>query len=152
MTCSVDSGARRADGGRAEHLTDAVHEHDDIIVDGNSGVVYVNPPVDVAREYDRLEREYHAFNRELETLKNLPAEMPDGRRVSLYANIGLIADMHLAHSHGAEGVGLYRTEFPFLAYREFPDEGTSNSELYGARRPRHGGASRHDPDPGRRRG
>jgi phosphotransferase system, enzyme I, PtsP len=113
----------------AEHLTDAVHEHDEIIVDGNSGVVYVNPPVDVAREYDRLEREYHAFNRELGTLKNLPAEMPDGRRVSLYANIGLIADMHLAHRHGAEGVGLYRTEFPFLAYREFPDE-DEQFELY----------------------
>ena len=105
-----------------EHLTETVHEHDDVIVDGNSGVVYVNPPVDVAREYDRLEREYRAFNRELEALKHLPAETTDGRRVSLYANIGLIGDVHFAHRHGAEGIGLYRTEFPFLTYREFPDE------------------------------
>src|SRR5206468_161538 len=58
----------------------------------------------------------------LETLKQLPAETSDGRRLSLYANIGLIADLLLAHRHGAQGVGLYRTEFPFLTYREFPDE------------------------------
>jgi phosphotransferase system enzyme I (PtsP) len=105
-----------------EHLTEVVHEGDDVIVDGNSGVVYANPAVDVAREYDRLDREYRAFNRELESMKNLPAETTDGRRVSLYANIGLISDLMFAHRHGAEGIGLYRTEFPFLTYREFPDE------------------------------
>ena len=105
-----------------DHLTEAVHEGDDIIVDGNSGVIYVEPPPDVAKEYDRLDRQYRAFNRELDALKNEPAETTDGRRVHLYANIGLIADVLLAHRHGAEGVGLYRTEFPFLTYREFPDE------------------------------
>ena len=105
-----------------EHLTETVHEHDELLVDGNSGVIYVNPGPDVAREYERLERDYRAFNRELETLKSLPAETPDGRRVALYANIGLIADLQFAHRHGAEGIGLYRTEFPFLTYREFPDE------------------------------
>ena len=104
------------------HFDGVVHEGDDLIVDGNSGVVYVNPRVDVAREYDRLGREYQAFNRELEGLKGVPAETSDGRRISLYANIGLIADLHFAHRHGAQGVGLYRTEFPFLTYREFPDE------------------------------
>src|SRR5213592_3904605 len=105
-----------------EHLIETVQEGDDLIVDGNSGVVYVNPPVDIEREYERLGREYSAFNQKLETLKHLPAETSDGRRLSLYANIGLIADLLLAHRHGAQGVGLYRTEFPFLTYREFPDE------------------------------
>ena len=105
-----------------EHLTETVHEHDELLVDGNSGVIYVNPGPDVAREYERLERDYRAFNRELDTLKSLPAETPDGRLVALYANIGLIADLQFAHRHGAEGIGLYRTEFPFLTYREFPDE------------------------------
>jgi phosphotransferase system enzyme I (PtsP) len=105
-----------------EHLADTVHEHDDLVVDGNSGVIYVNPSVDVAREYDRLDREYRAFNRALEPLRAQPAETTDGRRISLYANIGLIADLMFAHRHGAEGVGLYRTEFPFLTYRDFPDE------------------------------
>ncbi len=105
-----------------EHLTENVHEGDELLVDGNSGVVYVNPPPDVAREYERLGREYQAFNRELDALKPLSAETTDGRRVHLYANIGLVADLFFAHRHGAEGVGLYRTEFPFLTYREFPDE------------------------------
>jgi len=105
-----------------EHLIETVQEGDDLIVDGNSGVVYVNPPVEIAREYERLERDYSAFNQKLETLKQLPAETSDGRRLSLYANIGLVADLLLAHRHGAQGVGLYRTEFPFLTYREFPDE------------------------------
>ncbi len=99
-----------------------MHEGDDLIVDGNSGVVYVNPRATCAREYERLDREYRAFNRELEALRDLPAETTDGHRVTLYANIGLIGDLPFAHRHGAEGVGLYRTEFPFLTYRDFPDE------------------------------
>ena len=105
-----------------EHLIETVHEGDQLIVDGNSGVVYVNPATDVSREYDRIAREYRAFNRELEGIKALPAETLDGRRVSMYANIGLLADLMFAHRHGAEGIGLYRTEFPFITYREFPDE------------------------------
>lgn len=104
------------------HLTDLVHEGDHVIVDGNSGVVYVNPTVDVSREYERLERQHMAFNRELDALRDLPAETPDGWRVKLRANIGLVADLHFADRHGAEGVGLYRSEFPFLTYRDFPDE------------------------------
>lgn len=105
-----------------EHLCDVVHEGDLVVVDGNSGTVYINPTVDVVREYERLEREYSAFNRELEGLHDLPAETTDGRRVSLYANIGLLADVQMARRHGAEGIGLYRTEFPFLTYPDFPDE------------------------------
>jgi phosphotransferase system enzyme I (PtsP) len=108
-------GARSAAG-------EEVHEGDEVLVDGNSGVVFVNPPPDVVREYDRLDREYRAFNRELEPLRGLPAETTDGRRVNLYANIGLIGDLVFVHRHGADGIGLYRTEIPFLTYRDFPDE------------------------------
>ena len=104
------------------HLTDVVHEGDQVIVDGNAGVVYVNPGPDVVREYQRLDREYRAFNRELESVRDLPAETTDGHRVRLYANIGLIGDVHFANEHGAEGVGLYRTEVPFLSHKDFPGE------------------------------
>jgi phosphotransferase system, enzyme I, PtsP len=99
-----------------------VHEGDQVLVDGNSGVVFVNPAPEVVREYDRLDREYRAFNRELEPLRGLAAETTDGRRVNLFANIGLIGDLVFVHRHGADGIGLYRTEFPFLTYRDFPDE------------------------------
>lgn len=105
-----------------EDLMDSVHQGDSIIVDGNSGVAYVNPSQEVVREYDRLERDYVALNRELEALRDEPAETLDGHRVSLYANIGLLGDIAFAHLHGAQGVGLYRTEIPFLAHRDFPGE------------------------------
>jgi phosphotransferase system enzyme I (PtsP) len=105
-----------------EELMDSVHQSDSIIVDGNSGVVYINPSQEVIREYDRLERDYAALNRELEELKDEPAETIDGHRVSLYANIGLLSDIAFAHLHGAQGVGLYRTEIPFLTHRDFPSE------------------------------
>jgi phosphoenolpyruvate-protein phosphotransferase len=105
-----------------DHLLESVHEGEEVVVDGNAGVVYVNPSVEVVREYERLDREYRAFNRELEGLKNLPAETRDGRRLALYANVGLVGDLALGIRHGAEGVGLYRTELPFLTYRELPSE------------------------------
>ena len=103
-------------------LLDSVHQGDLVIVDGNSAVVYVNPNHEIIREYDRLELDYLKLNRELDGLKNLPAETLDGHRVSLYANIGLLSDVAFAHLHGAQGIGLYRTEIPFLAHRDFPGE------------------------------
>ena len=103
-------------------LMEAVHQGDQLIVDGNAGGVYVNPNHEVIREYDRLEQDYLKLNRELEELKDLPAETIDGHRVSLYANIGLLSDVAFAHLHGAQGIGLYRTEIPFLSHRDFPSE------------------------------
>ena len=103
-------------------LMENVRQGDQLIVDGNSGLIYVNPGHEVIREYDRLERDYADLNRELEELKDLPAETLDGHRVSLYANVGLLNDVAFAHLHGAQGVGLYRTEIPFLAHRDFPSE------------------------------
>jgi phosphotransferase system enzyme I (PtsP) len=105
-----------------ERAQEAIREGDALVVDGNAGVIFVNPTPEILREYDRLEREYRAFNRDLETLRDLPAETLDGHRVSLSANIGLLADMHLARLHGAEAVGLYRTEVPFLTHRDFLTE------------------------------
>ena len=105
-----------------DDLMESVHQGDLVIVDGNSGGVYVNPNHEVIREYDRLEQDYIKLNRELEELKDLPAETLDGHRVSLFANIGLLSDVAFAHLHGAQGIGLYRTEIPFLSHRDFPSE------------------------------
>ncbi len=105
-----------------ENLLESVRQGDSLVVDGNAGVVYVNPSQEITREYDRLVRDYAALNRELEELKDEPAETIDGHRVSLYANIGLLSDIAFAHMHGAQGVGLYRTEIAFLAHRDFPSE------------------------------
>ena len=103
-------------------ILDATHDGDDIIVDGNSGVVYIKPSEDVLTEYRRLETQFRAFQKDLEPLREEPAETLDGYRISLVANVGLLADLDFADMHGAEGVGLFRTELPFLSYRDFPSE------------------------------
>jgi phosphotransferase system enzyme I (PtsP) len=104
-----------------EHA-DLVQQGDEVIVDGNSGVVYINPGLEVVREYERLNREYQAFNRHLQDIHDLPAETQDSVRIRLSANVGLLSDLKFAQRHGAEGIGLYRTEVPFLTYRDFPSE------------------------------
>ena len=106
----------------AEGLLESVRKEDSLIVDGNSGVVFVNPNQDIIGEYDRMERHYLAVNRELDEMRDLPAETTDGHRVRLLANMGLLTDIRFAQTHGAEGIGLYRTEIPFLAYHDFPTE------------------------------
>jgi phosphotransferase system enzyme I (PtsP) len=105
-----------------ENLMESVHQGDMLIVDGNAGNIHVNPNAEVIREYDRLERDYAELNRELSGLKSAPAETIDGHRVSLYANIGLLSDVAFAQMHGAQGIGLYRTEIAFLSHRDFPSE------------------------------
>jgi phosphotransferase system enzyme I (PtsP) len=105
-----------------EGLLENVREGDSLIVDGNSGVVYINPSQEVVREYDRLEREYLALNKELAELKDSPAETRDAHRVLLLSNVGMLSDIAFAQLHGAQGIGLYRTEIQFLAHRDFPSE------------------------------
>lgn len=106
----------------ADGVFEAVREGADVVVDGNSGTVYLRPGPDVLAEYRRLDSEYRAFQRGLEDIRDLPAETIDGHRVSLLANVGLLGELDLIERYGAEGIGLYRTEFPFLSYRDFPNE------------------------------
>jgi phosphotransferase system enzyme I (PtsP) len=101
---------------------DEIHEGSHLIVDGNAGTIYVRPSGEVLREYSRLKDEYAAFNRELDSLRAQPAVTRDGCRVMLGANIGLLGDLPLAHRHGADRVGLYRTEIAFLSHRDFLTE------------------------------
>jgi phosphotransferase system enzyme I (PtsP) len=101
---------------------DEIHEGHHLIVDGNAGTIYVHPSVEVLREYGRLKDEYAAFNRELDSLRAQPAVTRDGCRIMLGANIGLLGDLPLAHRHGADRVGLYRTEIAFLSHRDFLTE------------------------------
>ncbi len=112
-----------------EHLMESVIEGDHLVLDGNSGVVYVNPPADIEKDYQGMTRRYEAFKRELMEDGNEPAATSDGHRVMMLANIALLADIHLAKRYGAEGVGLLRSEFSFLTYEDFPDE-TQQLALY----------------------
>ncbi len=101
-------------------VMEAANVKDEIIVDGTSGQIYLNPDAVIKKEYIRLEQDYAGRMKELEGLRNLPAVTTDGVTITLSANIGLISDVRVAILHGAEGVGLYRTEFPYMARTSFP--------------------------------
>jgi len=93
-----------------------------IVVDGDQGRVYIQPPRAALDAFERRIAEREAATRRLEALRDLPAETSDGVQVSLLANIGLASDLEAALASGAEGVGLYRTEYQFLLRDAFPIE------------------------------
>jgi phosphotransferase system enzyme I (PtsP) len=93
-----------------------------MIVDGYSGNVYISPPEHVLKQYEHLAAEEESLSEELMNLRDQPAVTEDGRHVPLYANTGLLSDISPSIHSGAEGIGLYRTEFPFLIRQQFPGE------------------------------
>jgi len=111
-------------------VLDSVRENDRVIIDGSSGLIFREPPTDIRREYTRLRAAKQKSLRQLERLRGLPAETRDGHVCQLGANIGLLSDLRLVDRYGADHIGLYRTEFPFLAREEFPSE-EEQVRLYG---------------------
>lgn len=96
---------------------------DTVIVDGNAGKVFVNPDKATLEEYERLKAEYLEYRQSLRELKDLPAETRDkSRKVELCANIGTPDDLKGVLENGAEGVGLYRTEFLYMDRDSLPTE------------------------------
>ena len=100
-----------------------------VIADGYSGRVYIKPPEAVRKEYERLVDEEEALSEELLGLKDLPSETQDGQHIALYVNTGLLSDLTPTRESGAEGIGLYRTEFPFMVRQRFPGEAEQH-EIY----------------------
>lgn len=92
------------------------------IIDGYRGRVHVSPAPAVRQEYERLAQEEAALSRELEHLRGLSAETTDGVAVPLHLNTGLVNEMLTIGAEEAEGVGLYRTEMPFMVRDRFPGE------------------------------
>ncbi|MBI2899595.1 MAG: phosphoenolpyruvate--protein phosphotransferase [Planctomycetes bacterium] len=98
-----------------EGVTTAVSGGDTIILDGTGGTVIVNPSEATLKRYQAMERNYVLLGRRLEReLRDLPAETRDGHRAEILANIELPGEVAAAIEHGAEGVGLYRTEYLYL--------------------------------------
>ncbi len=93
-----------------------------VVIDGYIGRVFIDPAPAVVAEFARLEREEEALTAELEALRDLPAETTDGTRILLYANTGLVSDIEPSLRVESAGVGLYRSEFPFMLRESFPSE------------------------------
>ncbi len=106
----------------AEDLPVGRVDEREVIVDGYSGRVYVNPNDVVRTEYQRLAKEEAEIAAELLGLADQPSVTRDGRPVPLFVNTGLVSDITPSRQSGAEGIGLYRTEFPFMVRDRFPGE------------------------------
>lgn len=97
-------------------------ESQEVIVDGYYGEVYLSPSRSLRREFSSLIKEEKELSAELEKIRELPAITTDEHTVSLFINLGLMADIKRSSNIGAEGVGLYRTEIPFMMHDRFPSE------------------------------
>ena len=103
-------------------ITAEVSAGDTVIIDGNRGVVIINPDAEQRAEYRQYGEQRGRFELELAGLRDLPAVTLDGHAVSLQANIEFPEEVDDAIKRGAEGIGLYRTEFLYMSSATEPQE------------------------------
>ena len=103
-------------------LLESVRNGDVIVVDGREGLVIVNPGPEVESAYRKIQREYGDLRNSLIENRDLEAITKDGTSIQLLANVNSVADAASAVKVGANGVGLFRTEFVFLAHPTVPTE------------------------------
>jgi phosphotransferase system enzyme I (PtsI) len=104
------------------HARETIAEGDQVIVDGTQGLLIVNPDPLVLAEYRKRQAELKAEKKRLRRLKTTPAATVDGTPIEMFANIELPQDMPEVLEAGADGVGLFRTEFMFLNRKDLPGE------------------------------
>lgn len=92
------------------------------VVDGNHGVIYVEPDAETMEKMEALKKEEEEKKELLQTFKNKESITLDGKKVLTYANIGNVKDLALVLQNGAEGIGLFRSEFLYLESETYPTE------------------------------
>ncbi len=98
-----------------------VEEGADVLVDANQGTVHINPDSEVVERYRELETVEEDLNQIAESVR--PASYTsDGVRVHILSNVNLLSEVKLLHKVDSDGVGLYRSEFPYLMRNDFPSE------------------------------
>jgi len=105
-----------------EDLTEIVHGGDTVIIDGNRGLVIVNPDDDTVEQYEAYSREFVALEHKLDTIREEPAVTRDGVKVMLLGNIEFPNEAESVLQKGGDGIGLYRTEFLYLNRPTEPTE------------------------------
>ena len=104
------------------NITARVQDEDLVIVDGNRGKVIINPSPATGERYSREIQRYASFTKGLKQFKDLPAVTVDGHSVMLSANIESHEEVDSVLEHGAQGIGLYRTEFIYIGREGLPSE------------------------------
>jgi phosphotransferase system enzyme I (PtsP) len=117
--------------GGMKNMLSHINEGDSILIDGNEGRVYIRPVSDVIRRFDLryLIKKRRSIVPKLEKIAPVVSQTLDGVSISLLLNAGLVEDVDYIEAAGAEGVGLYRTEIPFMMRPKLPNV-TEQTNLY----------------------
>ncbi|MBI5014060.1 MAG: phosphoenolpyruvate--protein phosphotransferase [Deltaproteobacteria bacterium] len=105
-----------------ESVSDVANGGDAVVIDGLSGVVVLNPSEEDLAHFRERRTRYEAYRQELESFAALPAVTRDGHKVRVAANIELLEEIGNLRRYGAEGIGLYRTEFLYMNRPDTPSE------------------------------
>ena len=105
-----------------EQICAQVRNHETVILDGTEGVVILSPDLETLTRYHARKQQFEYAGLALHKVGALPAETQDGYRVRVTANIDFPEELLAVRDHGAEGVGLYRSEFLYLNRRDLPTE------------------------------
>ncbi len=103
-------------------IYDNIKNGDVIIINGLNGDVYVNPTTKEQNDYELLQKEYLQKIKERQKLKEKPSITKDGKKIEIAANIASVEDIKLATANGADGIGLFRTEFLYMNNKSLPSE------------------------------
>jgi phosphotransferase system enzyme I (PtsI) len=106
----------------SDKITEILRDGDLIIIDAEAGVIIQNPAPSVIEKYRLRQEKILSRKKELSALKNLSGETRDGKRVCLQSNIELPEEIETSKKYGAEGIGLYRTEYLYLNRKDLPCE------------------------------
>jgi len=104
------------------NISKQVKDNDRIIVDGNQGLVIINPNKKTQKLYIKDQIKWYKQEKRLQDINKLKAKTKDNKTVSLEANIEMIEEVESVIAHGAEGIGLFRSEFLFMKPDSFPSE------------------------------
>jgi len=105
-----------------ETITKKVESGDIIVIDGTHGMVVINPGAKTIKKYEQDKLKFAEFEKHLLELKDLPCVTLDGKAITLSANIEVPEDVASVLSHGATGIGLYRTEYFYMNRKDLPTE------------------------------
>ncbi len=103
-------------------ISHLVHDHEQIVLDGYSGTIVLNPTENTIKKYEAKRERYHEFETKLAGLRDLPAETLDHHRVELSANVEFEEELDFIKIQGADGIGLYRSEYLIVGKEVFPSE------------------------------
>jgi phosphoenolpyruvate-protein phosphotransferase (PTS system enzyme I) len=104
------------------NITSLVKNNDSIIIDGDDGLVIINPTAEMQRDYISKQSRLRGQKKEFLRIAKLKPETRDGFKVKVGANIELLAEMDIVERYGALGIGLYRTEYLYLSRMTLPSE------------------------------